>query len=576
MNPGNETGGMGDEAGARGSGGRGAAGSGGSSGKGSNLGGASGSGIGGAGTGASAGVGGQGITACDDTPLAVPPRIVRLTFAQLTESVASLLGNDAAAQVRTALEVELESDGAFPPLASPKEGSFVNDAVFASSDRLAQVASKYVRENLVAVTGCAASPSDACAREFIRDFTERAYRRPAADVEVENILQVYTEARNVSATVEEGVEAAVMAIFDSPLFVYRTELGAPGALGAEVALEPHEVANQLAFFLSNAPPDAELRDVATRGALGTAAELDLQVERLLELPNVRANLTTQVGNYFGLPTLDEVAIELPAFDSAMRASMRVESEAFFERQLWDAPLSELLTTRNSRIDANLAKLYGVAFPPPGAPLNAAGFADVELPEERSGLLTQAALLTLQAVPTGVSVVRRGLWVERMLTCLALPPHPAGLEDAFTEPTAGSERERSEDRMATPVCGSCHSEIDPLGLALGNFDVIGQYRSADAQGRPIDASVTLPEALGGQRVTNPAELAAALLDREQFHACIARTFLRYALADWGAPAPSSCVVQDVVRAFQQGGDGAFSGLVRQIALAPVLAVRKPAP
>jgi hypothetical protein len=565
-------GGAGDDGGSVNRGGRasGAAGSGGSSGFGGGGSGLGGSIVSAGAAGAEAGSGAEGTIPCNQTPLTIAPRIVRLTFDQLTSSVAALLGDNAAAAVRLSLGMELDSDGTFPPLASPREGGLVNDEVFARSDRLAQAAAKYVREHLVEVTGCAVPATDACVQSFVAEFAERAYRRPATDVEVQNIVQVYTEAKALDVSIDEATEAAVTAVFDSPLFVYRSELGSPGATGSELALAPYEVANELAFFLSNGPPDAALLSAAGKDALATPAQLAPHITRLLASAATRKNLETQVANYFGLPALESVSIDLPPFDAKLRASMQHEAAVFFQRQLWDAPVWELLTSRQSRVDAGLAAIYGIAFPPAGQALDDAGFADVELPEERAGILTLPAMLAVRSP----LIPERGVWINSVILCALSPPNTTELDP--TGPTGDfTERELTEYRLQTASCATCHTEIDPQGLALGNFDVIGRYRSADAAGRPIDSHATLSPTLGNQSVNGAAELARVIVKSDRFSACLTTAFLRYALPD-SNPSIDSCLVQDLMAGYNLGSDPAFSGLVRQIALSQAFTTRYPSP
>lgn len=520
-------------------------------------------------------VGGETTTCTEVTPLG--PRLVRLTFQQLLTSIGALLGEEAERVIAQTSKLE---PAAFPPLASPSEGSAITDSVFARSDALAQAAGKYVLDHFDAVTGCGATPSDACAQEFVSDFVERAFRRPPSDEETANILQVYAEAKGFGSTVAQAVEAAVTATLDSPLFVYRPEFDSTNpAAGAELALAPYQLASELSYFLSNRPPDPALLEAASAGALETAEQLVAHVDRLLESDVPRVHLETAFAAYLGLPNLERVVIDDPALTSALRASMGIEARAFLERQLWTAPLAELTTSRQSRVDASLAELYGIAFPPAGASLDASGFADVVLPAERAGFLTLAALLTASSRVDGPSVVTRGLRLNATLLCATNPPFPedaqlVGRLEAADRLTGATEREKAEYRMSIAPCAGCHSLSDPLGLALDGFDAIGRYRTTDPEGRAIDTAVTLPPALEGAPVSGAAELGAVIGESERFVSCMARAFLGYALAEGPALAPESCAVQDIVREYVAEGDPTFSGLVRRIALSKRLTHRTP--
>jgi hypothetical protein len=120
---------------------------------------------------------------------------------------------------------------------------------------------------------------------------------------------------------------------------------------------------------------------------------------------------------------------------------------------------------------------------------------------------------------------------------------------------------------------CHPNFDPYGLSLENFDTIGQYRTTDAQGRPIDASVKLPDSAGGAMVNGAADLAQALASGTAFSNCIAKNMLNYALADVssGEVTADSCAASAVTDAFSKT-DGSFTSLMREVALSKTLAVR----
>jgi hypothetical protein len=252
--------------------------------------------------------------------------------------------------------------------------------------------------------------------------------------------------------------------------------------------------------------------------------------------------------------------------------------------LWDGALGDLLTSRRAWVNASIASpIYGVA-----TPLNVDpdGFGEVELLENRAGLITSAPLLTAQSRPSGSSVVARGLVVNAIIACQDNPPFPEGdptLDDVIIRDQAGwSERERANYRAQTPLCAGCHAQFDPYGLALDVFDAVGRDRTMDLQGRPIDPAVTLPEIFDGRNVSSPAEMARVIAESEVFRRCMAMSFLDFAFADTtqgGARAPlpyqpaQSCVVSDIVRAYEAGGDPSFAGLVTAIGRSRALRVRR---
>jgi hypothetical protein len=278
-----------------------------------------------------------------------------------------------------------------------------------------------------------------------------------------------------------------------------------------------------------------------------------------------------------LPTVVLDGTLFPAWNAGLAAAMELESRRFLSRSLWSEPLPALLTSRVTEVNEELAAVYGVAFPPPNpAPddaLDGQGFGRVELPEARSGLLTQAAMLTARSRPSGGSVVGRGLWVMSQLLCRVAPGQA---EHPQSDPSAGAtQAEQAASRAQLPQCAACHAEIDPYGIALEEFDGIGRYRQVDAEGRPIDARTTLPESVGSAQIAGAAELGRVLAERDELARCLGATFLGDALSGrWQVEVPAkSCEVDDIVTEFAAGSDQSFGGLVRAIALSSAFRQRE---
>jgi hypothetical protein len=233
----------------------------------------------------------------------------------------------------------------------------------------------------------------------------------------------------------------------------------------------------------------------------------------------------------------------------------------------------LLTSRTAYVDQSLAALYGVAFPPAGAEVDERGFAQLELPKQRAGLLTRAGWLTAGSRPDGPSVVARGLWVNALL-CRELPPPPNQIPTQTTTPNSPNptQRQLSEFRQQTAPCKECHAELDAYGLALEEFDGIGRYRSADPQGRPIDTTVTLPAAAGGVQVTGGAELSTAVAG-QTFTKCLTERILQYAESTRFQAGAASCEAQAMADAGKLPSDVSFAELVKHVALSRPFAHRQ---
>jgi hypothetical protein len=506
-------------------------------------------------------------------------RLVRLTTRQITTSIQQLISAELANTVAQKYDVPDISARAFPPLSSQQEGTFVTEALWARSEGIAKAAGEHVRDNYATVTGCeVAATTDDCAVGYIMNLAERAFRRPLDAEDRSSLLQVFADSRSFEAGVVEAVQHAVWAVLSSPHFLYRRELGSAPAADGSVPLTNHEVATALSFFLTDGPPDEALLEAAAAGTLTTPEGLGVHVDRLLGSEDVRTNLRQAVFTYFGIGNLDSVIIDparAPTFTVGLKNAMYRESQDFLNEALYGGgAVGDLLTSRKTVVNRDLAALYGIEFP--ADPEAAADtFVSVELPATRAGLLSQAGFLTARARPDKDSVVARGLLIAATMLCSSNPDAPpeelkeqiAAAEETLADKT---EREKSEHRLTQPSCGVCHRNFDAYGLVLENFDLIGQYRAADAQGRAIDASVTLPSEVGGAVVSGVAEMGEALSASGVFTTCLTRNLMKYALAE-GNVNRDDCAVQHVSQKALSGA-ATFPDLVREIALSKTFGSR----
>jgi hypothetical protein len=510
---------------------------------------------------------------CTGDEIAMPKRLVRLSFNQLASSLRPVFGDAFAADVLKVNQIPPTTQRTFPPLGDTSEGSAYIDAKWQSSEAIAAKAADYAFQNFVAVTGCADPATAECAKAFLLRHAEGAYRRPPSERDKSSLLQVYDEVAAAGGTVQQSAQAGVRAIYDAPAFLYRTEFGADAATGP---LTPYELASQLSYFLTDGPPDAPLLAAAAADQLSSEAQLTAQVDRLLALPSTKANLQDTVFSSFGIARVLAVVIDgLPAdaFNGGVAASMFRESQLFIDNVLWNGGVvSDLATSRKTFINKQLAPLYGVSAPTEG--LDADGFGPVELPENRSGILTSAGFLTSRSRPDQQSVVGRGLSVNDAILCQQNPAFPDNLADLIKNLVAMqanlSEREKAAYRASNTPCLGCHPSFDPYGLSLDNFDAIGRYRTMDPEGRPIDATVTLPPIAGGKQVANAVEMGKSLADSGAFSSCVGSKLLTYALAETGVSG-TSCAARAVATRFA-ASDHSFSALVRAVALSKTLTYR----
>ena len=213
-----------------------------------------------------------------------------------------------------------------------------------------------------------------------------------------------------------------------------------------------------------------------------------------------------------LQDLDKIepdALDYPYYDQALAKSMRRETEELFNYMVHnDRPMPELLTADYTFVNERLAKHYNIP--------NVTGpeFRKVSYPnDQRRGLLGQGSVLVLTSHGNRTSPVLRGKWVMEVLMGTPPPPPPPNVPpfSASGDAAGGrrlTTRERMEAHRASPVCNSCHRFMDPIGLAMDNFDPTGKYRIRE-NGEPLD---TRGEFFDGTPVMTTGELAAAILKR----------------------------------------------------------------
>ena len=404
--------------------------------------------------------------------------------------------------------------------------------------------------------------AETCVEAFIRDRGARAFRRPLTDGEVAGLLGVFATGFDEDGTYEGGIELVIATLLQSPSFLYRRELGNPVGEDRRYVLDDFEIASALSFFLLDSIPDDPLWNAAADGRLSDDADLRAEIERLLELPRVRANLTRVFMRWFETHQLDGIDPNDPAFTPELAQSMERETELFVEDVLWsrDARLAELLTSNETFVDAGLAEIYGVAYPGTGE------FERVTLPAtERSGLLTQASLLSVLAERDHGSIVRRGLFVASDLLCRHFPEPPPGATDP--ENSMGeTERERAEYRMSTAPCSGCHAHFEHFGVVMEAYGPTGRFDAS------VDAAwdFELDTAFDGT-IDGPVELADQLVQTDELTECVAQRVLSVAIAE-PLTAAESCQYEHLVSVLDESG-GDLVELIRAVALSPAVRFRE---
>jgi hypothetical protein len=369
----------------------------------------------------------------------------------------------------------------------------------------------------------------ACAQQITERLARRAFRRPVTTDDVDRLMPFYEAGRAGGGSFDQGIEQVVAAVLASPDFLYRAIRGPKGTpSGSEFALTDLELASRLSFFLWNTGPDEELLTLAAAGGLSKPGATEKQVKRMLADPNASSLVTSFAMKWLNLTTLDSVQPDpklFPAFSEQLRQDYSREVEAFLASIiLEDHSVVELLTSDKTFLNERLARLYGASG------VLGPQFREVTLTErERAGLLGKAAVLLRTSYGDRTSPVLRGAWVLDKL--LATPPTPPPANTATDLSQKAGEapktvRARLEQHRNKASCNQCHGVIDPTGLALENFDAIGEWRTVDREAKaPIDAKTVLPNGvpisgvvdLRAQLVEKPATFAEAFTEKLMMYA-----------------------------------------------------------
>ncbi|MEE8461719.1 MAG: DUF1592 domain-containing protein [Acidobacteriota bacterium] len=383
-----------------------------------------------------------------------------------------------------------------------------------------------------------------CAREILSTLARRAYRRPLTDQDLQTLLDFYTVGVKKGGF-EEGIRRALARILVGPEFLFRMEFDPENvAPDTPYPISDLELASRLSFFLWSSIPDDQLLDLAEQGQLKDPVVLEREVRRLLTDSRSKALVINFGGQWLQLRQLRSVSPDpdtFPYFDDNLREAFGQETELFLESLIReDRSILDLLNADHTFVNERLARHYGIPN------IYGSHFRRVVLTEEhRRGLLGKGSILTVTSYANRTSPVLRGKWVlDHILGTPPAPPPPniPDLVERDQDGKALSMREALEQHRANPVCATCHSQMDPLGFALENFDGTGSWRTIDADA-PIDASGILPD---GTRFQGPVELQRVLIESksEEFVNTVTEKLLTYALGrgveSYDAPAIRSII------------------------------------
>jgi mono/diheme cytochrome c family protein len=368
----------------------------------------------------------------------------------------------------------------------------------------------------------------ACARRIAGNLARRAFRRPVTDDDVDSLMPYFDSGR--STGFDAGIEQLVAAVLVSPEFLFRAiRTPADAADRAAFPLADLELASRLSFFLWSQGPDETLLDIATAGKLRMPEALRAQALRMLKDRRASSLVRNFALKWLDLDNLGDVEPDpnlFPTFNEQLRRDLAVEIESFVASVLLDdRNVGDLLTADHTFLNERLARHYGITS------ILGSQFRRVTLDDTRRwGVLGKGAVLLRTSYGDRTSPVLRGAWVMDKLMGTPPTPPPPDVETDLSTPKGEAPttlRARLESHRAKPGCNQCHGVIDPIGLAMENFDAIGRWRDVDLEAKaPIDARTVLPS---GRAVDGPAQLRQAMFGgRDLFVRAFAEKLMMYAL------------------------------------------------
>jgi len=371
------------------------------------------------------------------------------------------------------------------------------------------------------------SEARGCAREILTRLVTRGWRQPIAaeSDEVAELLAFYDKGQELEGF-EAGIQYAIARLLMDPRFLYQVEQ-TPDELapGSVYAITDVELASRLSFFLWSSIPDEELLNLASAGSLHERDILEAQVHRMLQDPRAEALVSNFASQWLKLRELDVAQPDDRAFDAQLLSAFRQQTEMMFlDMVLEDRGVLSLIDSDYTWLNERLASHYEIP------DVRGDYMRRVALPADspRRGLLGHGSILTATSVANRTSPVVRGAWIVEDIMGAPVPTPPPGVETDLTNDkvpagiVVNTLRERLELHRANPSCAACHQIMDPIGLALENFDLIGRWRTRE-NGYALN---TLTELIDGTPIDGPVALRNAILDRGD---AVASNFIEKLLA-----------------------------------------------
>jgi len=437
----------------------------------------------------------------------------------------------------TRTEVDATLNAVFPELKGEWTNSlpasmvsklgFDNDARTGVSTQFASALLETAESLATALTGsklatlvpCSSAGDAACASSFLSTYGRRLFRRPLTTAESQKYVAFF-EGALAKSDFKTALKWMTIGLIQSPNAVYRSEVGV--AAGGGRNLNTHELATELAYTFTGAPPSAELLDKADSGDLGDRLGL---AKELLATEAGKQHFQRFFEAYTGFPRVSAISKPNVQEFTNLSADMVQETRRFIDDVLVQkgGGVRELLTATTTNPSQRLAQFYG--FSAPGS-----DYASVARPAGRGvGLFAQGSFLATRASSNVSSPTQRGLFVFQRLLCRT-PPSPPDTVPPLATGSGGqlTTRQRYERAHAQGQCASCHQLFDPIGFGFEHFDEAGRYRDQEF-GMPIDSKSHVPEVDRSIafEFDDQEGLMNGLADRLDVYQCFANYLATYA-------------------------------------------------
>jgi hypothetical protein len=473
-------------------------------------------------TGGDTGSGGGGpisFTLDCDAPAVGAPTLRLLTRQEMVNTLNSVFST-VAGQWQSTLPANQVSAAGFDNSASNQVGNQYAELLLETAESVADaVTSSSVLGNLLPCT--TSSPDRSCAEQYVTTYGQRLFRRPLTQEETDRYLGYFDGALEAT-DFATAIKWVTVGLIQSPAAVYRSEVGSDTGDGSR-QLSAYELATQLAYTYTGAPPSDELLTSAGGGDLG---DLTALAESMLATEAGKQTMQRFFEGYLAYSGVQSTQKpNVPGFDTA-KLDMLEETRAFIDNVVFQSGggVRELLTSPNTNPSSGLASFY--AFP-----AVASDYASVQRPAGQGvGILAQGAFLASHANPDASSPTKRGLFVFTNLLCQKKPELPASVPDlAPAEPGVKTTRQRYEEVHAgTGVCKNCHQNFDPIGFGFEHFDEAGRYRELE-QDLTIDASGNVLVSEGNELFAfdGQEQLMSNLADQAIVYQCFSAYLATYA-------------------------------------------------